>query len=139
MDVAEIGFLIKSINDKIKVHADKDLKDNDLTFAQCRILGFLHHNGGQATQKEIENVFGIAHPTVVGLVSRMTKSGYLETWFNPADGRSKFVRMTEKAEHLGDEMESAIQQQENRMTEGLSQNEVRELKRMLSVIYQNLC
>jgi len=138
MEVREIGFLIKGINDKIKVGADANLRDNGLTFAQCRVLGFLHDKGGQATQKDIEDAFEIAHPTVVGLVSRMEKSGYLETWFNPADGRSKFVRMTEKARLMGEEMGGIIRDQEARMTAGLTSEEIAELKRMLTVIYKNL-
>ena len=138
MDVREIGFLIKSINDKIQVSADANLRENGLTFGQCRILGFLHDKGGKATQKEIEDAFGIAHPTVVGLVSRMEKSGYLETWFNPADGRSKFVRMTEKARLMGEEMGGIIRDQEARMTAGLTSEEIAQLKRMLTVIYKNL-
>jgi DNA-binding MarR family transcriptional regulator len=138
MDVREIGFLIKSINDKIKVSADANLRENGLTFGQCRILGFLHDKGGKATQKEIEDAFGIAHPTVVGLVSRLEKSGYLETWFNPSDGRSKFVGMTDKARLMGEEMEGVIREQEARMTAGLSPDDIGELKRLLSVIYKNL-
>ena len=138
MNVREIGFLIKSINDKIKVKADANLRDNGLTFGQCRILGFLHDKGGKATQKEIEDAFGIAHPTVVGLVSRLEKSGYLETWFNPSDGRSKFVGMTEKARLMGEEMEGIIRNQEARMTSGLSTEEIAELERMLTIIYKNL-
>ena len=138
MDVKEIGYLIKSINDKIKFQADATLKERGLTFAQCRVLGFLHEHGGKATQKQIEENFEISHPTVVGLVARAEKNGYLATWFDPADGRSKLVRLTEKAEHMGQEMDRVIRQQEAAMTHGLSPEEVRELKRMLAVIYKNL-
>ena len=138
MESREIGFLIKSINDKIKVKADADLKQHGLTFAQCRILGFLHERGGQATQKEIEDYFQIAHPTVVGLVGRMEKNGFVETWFDPADGRSKLVRTTKKAEQQGKDMEHFIHEQEIAMTAGLSPEEVSELKHMLEVIYHNM-
>ncbi len=138
MDTKEIGYLIKSINDKIKTKADADLKENRLTFAQCRVLGFLHEKGGQATQKEIEDYFEIAHPTVVGLVARMEKNDYLETWFDAADGRSKLVRLTEKARRMGEGMDAFIREQEAAMTLGLSPAEVDELQRLLRVIYDNL-
>ena len=138
MDRTEIGYLIKSINDKMKVRADTDMKSRELTFAQCRVLGFLHDHGGQASQKEIEDYFEIAHPTVVGLVARAEKKGYLETWFNPADGRSKLVRLTPRAEQIGEEMERVIAEQEAGMTRGLTADQVQEFRRMLAVVYHNL-
>ena len=54
MEEKDIGYLIKNINDKLKVKADADLKHSNLTLAQSRVLAFLDRRGGQATQKEIE-------------------------------------------------------------------------------------
>ena len=53
----DIGYLIKNINDKLKVKADADLKHSNLTLAQSRVLTFLASQDGQATQKEIEIFF----------------------------------------------------------------------------------
>lgn len=50
----DIGYLIKTINDKLKVKADADLKHNNLTLAQSRVLAFLDSRGGQATQKKLK-------------------------------------------------------------------------------------
>lgn len=36
----DIGYLIKNINDKLKVKADADLKHSKLTLAQSRVLAF---------------------------------------------------------------------------------------------------
>ena len=54
MPQKDIGYLIKNINDKLKVKADADLKHSNLTLAQSRVLTFLASQDGQATQKEIE-------------------------------------------------------------------------------------
>jgi len=138
MEADDFGYLIKSINDKIKVRADADLKSHDLTFAQCRVLGFLHENGGQATQKEIEVNLEVSHPTVVGVVSRIEQNGYVESWFDPQDRRNKIVRLTDKADSIGDEMASIIAKQERELMKGLSGSEVKELKRMLTIIYKTI-
>ena len=84
----DVGYLIKRINDKLAVRADAELKQYHLTMSQGRVFLYLSSRGGQATQKEIETFLGVAHPTVVGLVSRMEQSGYVTCW--PCeDGRNK--------------------------------------------------
>lgn len=54
MSKKDIGYLIKNINDKLKVKADADLKHSKLTLAQSRVLAFLDSQGGRATQKKLK-------------------------------------------------------------------------------------
>lgn len=138
MNTTGIGYLIKSINDKLKVKADEEMKGFGLTFSQSRVLGYLNMNGGQATQKEIEDFLEVSHPTVVGIVSRMERSGFLTTWFDTKQQRSKMVALTEKARTVGEDMDAMIQHQESELLEGLSQEDAKTLERILSAIYQNL-
>ena len=133
-----IGYLIKTINDKIKVKADADLNTYELTLSQSRVLTFLNSKGGQATQKEIEEFLEVSHPTVVGIVSRMEQNGYVTTWLAPKQQRSKIVRLTEKAQTIAEELVRMVQNQEETMLRGLTQEQITELAKMLLVIYENL-
>ena len=84
MPQKDIGYLIKNINDKLKVKADADLKHSNLTLAQSRVLTFLASQDGQATQKEIEifllknnkkrNLLGIAVGTKNGKAFQRNKA-----------------------------------------------------------------
>lgn len=134
----KVGYYIKSINDKIKAQADYNLKNNGLTLSQSRVLSFLHRSGGQATQKEIEDDLQVAHPTVVGLVKRMEKHGFLTTFFDPKNGRNKMVKLTPQADLVGNNMASVIDSQENQMLKGLSKEERKQFLYCLSVIYNNI-
>ena len=136
--ISHIGYLIKSINDKIKIHADEDLKSHDLTLTQSRVLIYLVHHGGKATQKEIETFLEVSHPTVVGIVSRMTKNGYLSTSFDPDDRRNKDVELTKKAHETGKDMDHVIGNMEKRMLSPLSDDEITQLTEMLEKVYDNL-
>lgn len=138
MNVKHIGYLIKVINDKIKVKADNDLKMHNLTLAQSRVLAFLNSRGGLVTQKEIEEFLEVSHPTVVGIVSRMEKNGYLTTWQDSKNRRNKMVQLTEKALVIGKNMDSMISAQEETMLKGLTPEQISELEQMLSIIYKNL-
>ena len=140
MTVAEypIGYLIKSISDKIKMHADAELKSHGLTLSQSRILGFLHDRGGRATQKEIEDFLDVAHPTVVGIVARMEQKGFLTTDIDASDKRNKVVVMAQQAISLDRDMGEMIRRNEERMVAGLTDAQIRDLTASLNVIYRNI-
>ena len=89
----DIGYYIKSINDKLKLKADTELKKYDLTLAQSRVLGFLSGKGGSATQKEIELFLEVSHPTVVGIISRMQQSGHVVSWIDEKDKRLSLIHI----------------------------------------------
>ena len=134
----DIGYLIKNINDKLKAKADADLKQYNLTLAQSRVFAFLHTNGGQATQKEIEVFLEVSHPTVVGIVSRMEQNGHVTTWIDEQDKRNKIVQLTVQAEALGIDMEQDISANEQKMLTSLSDADIERLREMLLTIYKNL-
>ncbi|MGN0369089.1 MAG: MarR family winged helix-turn-helix transcriptional regulator [Butyrivibrio sp.] len=134
----DIGYLIKNINDKLKLRADADLKHFNITLAQSRVLAFLNKKGGMATQKEIELFLEVSHPTVVGIVSRMEQNGHVATWIDESDRRNKIVKLTEQARIMSKDMEKNIFINERKMLTSFSEEEVENLKRMLNVIYKNL-
>lgn len=137
MPKKDVGYLIKNINDKLKVKADADLKRYNLTFTQSRVFAYLQEKGGQATQKEIEVFLDVSHPTVVGIVSRMEHNGYLTCW-QDEDKRNKNVKLTQKAESLGMDMEQHMLENEKHLLSPLSPAEAEQLKQMLLQIYDHL-
>ena len=138
MQEKDIGYLFKNINDKLKVKADADLKHSNLTLAQSRVLAFLDSRGGQTTQKESEVHLEVSHPTVVGIISRMEKNGHLRCWVDETDKRNKIVALTEQAKALGEEMEQRILANEKMLLASLSEADIKKLKQMLLIIYNNL-
>ena len=138
MEEKDIGYLIKNINDKLKVKADADLKHSNLTLAQSRVLAFLDRRGGQATQKEIEVYLEVSHPTVVGIISRMEKNGHLRCRVDETDKRNKIVALTEQAKALGEEMEQRISANEKMLLASLSEADIKKIKQLLLIIYNNL-
>lgn len=133
-----IGFSIKQISDKMLANADASLKKYDLTFSQVQVLDFLYFHGGKATQKEIERHLGVSHPAVVGLVNRMVQAGFLYCFVDECDKRKKIVCVTEKAKVVEVKVEKNRQEFEKIMVEGMSKEEILELKRLLMRVYQNL-
>lgn len=134
----DIGRLIKMIHDRMKTRMDAMLKENDLTLSQMRVLGYVHLQGDQTTQKEIEEYLEVAHPTVVGIVSRLEKNGFLRCYRHPENKRNKIVCSTEKARSLNSFLSENKEQIDKQITAGLSEKEVSELCRILQIIYHNI-
>lgn len=133
----DVGYLIKSINDKLKVRADAELKQYHLTMSQSRVLVYLRSRGGQATQKEIETFLDVAHPTVVGLVSRMEQNGYVTCW--PCeDGRNKYVKLTPQAEAIDKNMQENMHANEEMLLAPLSPEDRERLRDLLLTVAEHL-
>lgn len=133
----DVGYLIKSINDKLKVRADAELKQYHLTISQSRVLVYLRSRGGQATQKEIETLLDVAHPTIVGLVSRMERNGYVTCW--PCeDGRNKYVKLTPQAEAIDKDMQENMQASEEMLLAPLSPEDRERLRGLLLTVADHL-
>lgn len=133
----DVGYLIKSINDKLKVRADAELKQYHLTISQSRVLVYLRSRGGQATQKEIETFLDVAHPTIVGLVSRMEQNGYVTCW--PCeDGRNKYVKLTPQVEAIDKDMRENMRANEQMLLAPLSPEDRERLRDLLLIVADHL-
>lgn len=133
-----VGYLLKHITDKIKASADASLKSKALTLSQMRVLEFASHHAEGVTQKAIEEHFQVSHPTIVGIITRMEKNGYLECWMDPEDKRNKMVRLTSKAWPIATEMKQEIEMQETRILKGLSEEQIDGLYEALYRILENV-
>lgn len=134
----DVGYLIKTINDKLKVKVDESLKQYNLTLTQSLVLAFLNSKNGQALQKEIELFLEVSHPTVVGIVSRMEQKGYITSWLDEQDKRNKIVKVTEQAKDLAVAMEQQMSSNEKALLASLSGEDVEQLKDLLFIIYKNI-
>ena len=134
----KVGYMLKQISDKLKVTADASLKDKNLTFSQARVLQYISSVGGKASQKSIEEYLDVAHPTVVGIVTRMEKSGFFVTYTDQSDKRNKIVELTDQARRISVELFKDIAAHEDMLLEGLTEDDIENLLRMLNIIHDNI-
>lgn len=138
MKEQDIGFLLKQLDDRMKISADAALKESGMTISQTRVMEFVHEQGGQATQREIQQHLKVSHPTVVGIVSRLEKKEFVQCYTDEEDRRNKIVRMTDKAIKSTEIMYRGRIETEKRLLQSLSKKEVAELRRMLQILYKNM-
>ena len=138
MEDYEIPSLLKKIHDRMKANFDAELKSLGLTFGQMRAMYVLEKNGGQLTQKQIADMLDVSHPTVVGIVSRMEKAGYVVCEKDPDDHRNKIVTLTQLALDKSREGRENHRQADARLVAGLSDDEKDTLLGLLNRVYENL-
>lgn len=136
MNEMPIPYLLKIIVDKIKSVADVQLKSIGVTLTQSRVLAFVVESGGTVTQKEIEDFLQVAHPTVVGIVSRMEKNGFLNCSYERV---SKIVTLTDKARVAGEDIVKTTAEHDKVLFKGFSDKDTAELERLLTAVYKNIC
>ncbi|MCD7872773.1 MAG: MarR family transcriptional regulator [Clostridiales bacterium] len=101
-------------------------------------MEFICKKGGKVTQKEIEHHLAVSHPTTVGIVSRLQKTGLVDCFVDDDDRRNKIVCATDKAYEIENLLFRHIKETENRLTDGFSADDISNLRNLLYRIYENL-
>lgn len=135
----DIGFLFKQINLMIKKEIDKNLIKYDLTTSQSRVLFFVYFRGDDKTSmKDIEEHMKVTHPTVIGIVKRLEEKGFVATASDPEDRRVKLVIITQKTTKMIKKLDQGKRRMDEKLLKGFTEQEAKELRRMLSMIEDNL-
>ena len=87
--------------------------------------------------KELEEKFGVSHPTVAGILKRLESKELVRTSVNEKDRRRKDVLLTSKGGEYAMKFRIDCRDMEKTLTEHLSEDECREFCRMLDVICAN--
>ena len=133
-----IGHLIKVINCKLESKRNKDLMEIGLTSQQIDFIMYITTEKNNINQKMIEEFFKLKNSTVSGILDRLEKNSWIIRKTNPNDKRCNYIYPTEKALALKNHFKEKIEETEKRIVEGLSDEEIRSLKKSLALVIKNL-
>lgn len=115
-----------------------ELESLGVTSAQAGVLLFLFKNKKyDLTQQTVQMALALSHPTVTGLMQRLEAKGFIKRVVNPADFRSKFVRLTEKGLEIEKAVKAGSKRLSQRALNGLSDEEIAHLTKALSIVAEN--
>ncbi len=134
----DIGFLIKTISERFRSSIGEAVCERGLTMSQMMVLQILRENGGSSNQRYIERWLEVAHPTVVGLVTRLEKNGFVTSRTDPENRRNKIVEMTDKSYQAFNFFESGYQDFKKLVFKGFSEEEKELLLCYLERLRENL-
>ena len=138
VSMEKILFLIRHIEGSLKKDIDMQFRENDLTFSQTQVLSLIFRNGGSISQKKLQEDLQVSHPTVVGLVQRLEKSGFISCRKDEKDQRNKVISLTKRAEDFHKQMIQHFEDNDKKMQKDFSDEELHELERLLNKLNDNI-
>lgn len=84
------------------------LRPRDVSHSQWRVVLELSRSPTPMTQTALAAELGVESPTIVGLLDRLAKKGWLVREACPADRRARLVRLTPRAVRLARELEVVV-------------------------------
>lgn len=132
------GFLIRILHWCTHQAMDNALESMELTAAQGQIMAYLAHAKQPPCPRDVEAEFHLAHPTVSGILSRLEQKGFLALQTDPEDRRCKRIHVLEKGWQCHEVMHRTILENEQRMTEGFTEEEREVFSQLLHRAIRNM-
>jgi len=114
-----------------------EVAPHGITYRQSMVLGWLALEG-ELSQTELAAKMMIEPPTLVGILDRMERDGWITRHNCPADRSKKLIRATGAAEPVWEKIVECASRVRARATEGLSDRQLALLKKLLRRIGHNL-
>src|SRR5690606_3893574 len=114
-----------------------ELAGTGVTLRQVQVLSCLALYN-EITQSEIADLIGIEPSTLVRILDRMARDGWIERRPSTHDRRKKIIQPTEKVKAKWSEIVACGERMEKRAIKGLSETQLQNLKETLAIIRKNL-
>jgi MarR family transcriptional regulator for hemolysin len=114
-----------------------ELAPQGITFRQAQVLGWLALEG-DLSQTELAQRMMVEPPTLVSILDRMERDGWISRRPCRSDRRRKYVQLNAAAEPSWDRVLESARRIRAQATTGLSPRQTKTLKKLLRVVQQNL-
>lgn len=128
-----IGFLLSKAYQRAWALLREEIEQYELTPPQFALLAFLWRKDG-LTQTELSETGQIDRTTLGGLIDRLEKTGLVERRPHPRDRRAYQIHLTARGRELEVPLSECATRTLARLTNGLTETEVSELRRMLTIL-----
>jgi MarR family transcriptional regulator for hemolysin len=133
-----IGFVVYSASKMMQKAFDLELRDKTgINLTQSKVIFTLYMQSGP-TQRELADKIGVESPTLVPIIDKMEKDGYVKRKSDVNDRRIKRIYATAKADSLWDSMMECAGQIRKVSTKDLSEQEIRSALEVVKKITENL-
>ena len=141
MENYNLGRLLSCCGRLTKLNVETELRRRgyDVTPAQSHALIYLSkHSEEEITQRNLEHAMRLKPSTINGIVDRLLEKGYITRCPSPRDGRCRLLRLTEEGQAMINSFRAAIEQTDQTVLAGLSEEEQSMLDGLLRRIIANL-
>ncbi|MGH8539216.1 MAG: MarR family winged helix-turn-helix transcriptional regulator [Stenotrophobium sp.] len=131
------GFLLKDVSRLSSLNFEREATGLDLTLAQCKVLIYLQRHEG-VTQVQLAYLTDTDPMTLVRILDRMERDGWIERQADPADRRARRLYMKSAALPVVKEIWRIADRARAAALSGLSAAEREQLIALLGRVHANL-
>jgi MarR family transcriptional regulator for hemolysin len=132
-----IGYWLTMTTQAYHRAVSDELLPHGITYRQSMVLGWLALEG-ELSQTELANKMMVEPPTLVGILDRMERDGWISRNNCPSDRRKNLIRANPAAEPVWGKIVECAMRVRERATQGLSERQLATLKKLLRRVNQNL-
>jgi MarR family transcriptional regulator for hemolysin len=134
-DWETIGPLLHGTARAWRLKLDERLKPMGLSQAKWRTLLHLSIASDALTQAEIAARLGVEEPSVVTLLHRLEREGWVTRQSSPRDRRCKMVHLGQRAQRVIVQINAAADELRHQLLADISRSELRTCIKVLRQIY----
>jgi MarR family transcriptional regulator for hemolysin len=132
-----VGYWICMASRAFERAMNEELAPSGITYRQCQVLAWLAIDGN-LSQTDLAERLRIEPPTLVGILDRMEREGWVRRESDPHDRRRKLVAAMPKALPVWSKIVACSNNVRERGNQGVSPPEQELLKNLLKRIIENL-
>lgn len=132
-----IGYWLTLVTQAYHRAVSDELAPHGITYRQSLVLGWLKV-AGELSQTELAAKMMVEPPTLVGILDRMERDGWISRHNCPSDRRKKLIRANPAAEPVWETIMSYALGVRARASEGLSEEQLETLRDLLKHVLSNL-
>jgi MarR family transcriptional regulator, transcriptional regulator for hemolysin len=132
-----IGYWLTMTTQAYHRAVSEELVPHGVTYRQSMVLGWLALEG-ELSQTELAAKMMVEPPTLVGIIDRMERDGWISRHNCPSDRRKNLIRANAAAEPVWEKIVECARRVRARVTEGLTERQLETLKKLLGRVNENL-
>jgi MarR family transcriptional regulator for hemolysin len=132
-----IGYWLTTATQAYHRAVSDEMAPYGITYRQSMVLGWLALEG-ELSQAELAAKMMVEPPTLVGILDRMERDGWIARHNCPFDRRKKLIRATPAAEPVWERIVECAARIRARATAGLSERQLAMLKKLLCQVQENV-
>lgn len=132
-----VGYWVCQASHALQRAFNDELAPQGVTYRQAQVLACLALEG-RLSQTDLAERMRIEPPTLVGILDRMERDGWIRRDGDKQDRRRKFVQPTAAAKPVWTKIVAAGKRVRARATRGMTGAQLAQLKKLLGQVQANL-
>jgi MarR family transcriptional regulator, transcriptional regulator for hemolysin len=132
-----VGYWVCQTSHVLQRAFNDELAPQGVTFRQAQVLGCLALEG-RLSQTDLAERMRIEPPTLVGILDRMQRDGWIRRDGDKTDRRKKLIEAMPAAKPVWTKIIAAARRVRSRATRGMTPAQLTQLKRLLNIVRTNL-